>query len=434
MGNKFQDEARAHLKAARDIAANAETAARDLTEDEQTQITELLQKATTAKGAAERQAENERSFEELGEALKGVDAEELNRKALDGSRVGMPGGKSIGQAFVESTQFKGAGFGQGGRIPDKGRITTDPYQVEGGAKALITTGQADAGSDSSASVLVDPQKLGLVPFPTVAPTLRNVITNGTTGSDRIEYAQLLPDSDPRVVNGAAGVAEARATTGTQGVKPESSFGFRKASAEVITIANWLPVSRQALSDASQIRTLIDGFLSRNLEKEVERMILEGDKDAPKGEEEWNGILNTSGTQAQEFEKDLFVTVRKAMSKITKIGGQVTSILVSPEMDEQIDLMRDGNDRFYGQGPFSMGPSSLWGRPRIVTPALSGKGKFILGDLSQCVLWDREQASITVTDSHADFFIRNLVAVLAEMRAGFGILNPNLLVIGNEAAA
>lgn len=431
----YKDRAHTHLKAARDIAANAETAARELTADEQKTIETNIGQARDLMAQADAAAKNRAAFDEIGEALSNGEAGELNAKALENTQAGLGGHrKSIGESFVESASFKGAGFGQGGRISKERHVSTDPFSVEGGLKALITTGQATSTSDSSASLLVDPQRLGMVPYPYVAPTLRNVVTVGTTTSDRIEYAQLLPAGHPKVINGAHGVKESPATDGTVGVKPQSSFGFRKASADIITIANWIPVTKQALSDAAQIRTLIDAFLTRNLEEEVERQIIEGNKADPvKGEEEYQGILNTSGTQAQAFDTDLFVTTRKAISKVTKLNGRVSSILVSPEMDETLDLMRDGNDRFYGQGPYSMGPNTLWGRPRIVTPALSGRGKFILGDLSQCVLWDREQANVTATDAHEDYFVRNLVAVLAEARSGFGILNPGLLVIGDEKA-
>ena len=34
---------------------------------------------------------------------------------------------------------------------------------------------------------------------------------------------------------------------------------------------------------------------------------------------------------------------------------------------------------------------------------------------------------SVSDSHSDFFIRNLVAILAELRAAFGILKPNAII-------
>jgi hypothetical protein len=44
-----------------------------------------------------------------------------------------------------------------------------------------------------------------------------------------------------------------------------------------------------------------------------------------------------------------------------------------------------------------------------------------------MLWDREQAAISVSDSHADFFVRNLIAILAELRAAFGVIRPPAFV-------
>jgi hypothetical protein len=43
-----------------------------------------------------------------------------------------------------------------------------------------------------------------------------------------------------------------------------------------------------------------------------------------------------------------------------------------------------------------------------------------------VVWDREAASISVSNSHANFFIRNLVALLAEMRAAGGLLKADAI--------
>jgi hypothetical protein len=44
------------------------------------------------------------------------------------------------------------------------------------------------------------------------------------------------------------------------------------------------------------------------------------------------------------------------------------------------------------------------------------------------LWDRERSTIQVSDSHSDFFIRNMVAILAEMRAAFGLRRPSAFVL------
>lgn len=417
------------LEKARDIAA---TAARELTDDERKNITTLFTEAQGERAKAQEQAKTKRDLEQVGELLKAEEAGELNEEALNGAKRGgsfKSQFKSLGERFTKSDEYQGLRNRYPQGIPSKSDLSMGQVQVPGGMKGLMTS---SGQTEGDASTLITPDKLGLVPYPYVAPKLREVITNGTTGSDKIEYAQLVPTGEDGSESNAKGVKEAPSTTGNVGVKPESSLAFRKASAEVITVAHWMPVTRKTLSDAAQIRTMIDSFLRQGLEEEVERLILAGDKDNPVGEEEWDGILNTSGLQDQSFEGDVVRTMRKAISKITRRNGNVTAVLVSPELDEELDLLKDNTGRYLGAGPWQSGPATIWGRPRVVVPGLSGTGKFILGDLSTCVIWDREQATITATDSHADFFIRNLVAVLAELRAGFGILNPSLLVTGPEA--
>jgi hypothetical protein len=52
---------------------------------------------------------------------------------------------------------------------------------------------------------------------------------------------------------------------------------------------------------------------------------------------------------------------------------------------------------------------------------------MVGDFRVATLWDRQSTQIYVTDSHSDFFIRNLIAILAELRAAFGVKRPAALV-------
>lgn len=424
------------LEKARDIAANAEAAARELTEDERKSITDTFAEVQRLKTEETAAKAARQQIDEIGELLAAEQAEEIQADALKGATRGIPGRKagSVGAAFTKSAEFGALREQFPNGVSAKSRVQTNPYHVNGGMKALFTVGEDTQDSPSSARLLTQPDRLGIVPFPYVAPKLRDVVTNGTTTSDKIEYVQMTRTGDANHVNAAAGVRESPDTTGTVGVKPQSGFGFRKASADIITVAHWIPVTKQALSDAAQIRTMIDNFLRQGLEEEIERMIVEGNAAAPtKGEEEWNGIFNTTGVQSQAWDGDLHRTVRRAIGKVTRLGGNVSAVLVSPEVDEELDLMVNAQGNYYAGGPYGTGPATLWGRPRIVIPALSGRDSVIVGDLAQCVLWDREQASITVTDSHADFFVRNLVAILAECRAGFGVLNPSLLVDAAAAA-
>jgi len=51
----------------------------------------------------------------------------------------------------------------------------------------------------------------------------------------------------------------------------------------------------------------------------------------------------------------------------------------------------------------------------------------LGDFSKAVIWDREETTVTMTDSHEDYFVRNMVAVLAEERLAFAVTRPTAFV-------
>jgi len=100
--------------------------------------------------------------------------------------------------------------------------------------------------------------------------------------------------------------------------------------------------------------------------------------------------------------------------------------------EKLDLLVDNENRYYFGGPggsyVSAGGAAgpLWNLPIIESEAIPA-GTAYVGDWSKAILWDREQASITMTDSHSDFFIRNMVAILAELRVAFGVIQPSAFV-------
>lgn len=435
------------LKKARDIAATVEGAARDFTPEERAEVEKAVNASASMGDQIKTRVAAAKAVEDIGELLSQEEAGELNGKHLQ--EAGRKAVKSLGAQFAGSENYKALlqNHMVGDRIPDtvKG-LNSGQVHIAGGMKSLVATGVRT--DTDGANILVKPQDLGMVPgLPFIAPKLRQLVSHATTSTDRVEYAQQVEFGGAGTTNAAKAVKEATSsadqkanvTTGVledapgSGKKPESGIAFRKANADVITVAHWMPVTKRALSDAGQIRGIIDAFLSRGIDVELDRLILKGNAAAPVGEEEWNGILNTSGVQAQAWATDLPTTIRKAISLATAKGAQVSAVLMSPEADETLDLMKDTTGRYFSQGPFGSGPSTIWGRPRVVVEALSAENKFILGDMSQCMLWDREQTSITATDAHADFFTRNLVAILAEARAAFGIFNPSMLVAGADQA-
>ena len=420
-----------HLKAARAIAAKAEEGNRDFTDEERGQVTDHVEKAREAHNAL-------KALEGDASLVEEINA--LGRPVGELAKANAPGTardrKGLGEKFTSDPHFKSwlSSVAPNGTVPDTMKGLHSPA-VAFDSKALIT-----GVSDTSAGALVVPDNLGLqvglAGFQREL-TIKDLITVGQTDTDQIDYVRVTA-----VTNNAAPVAEATTAglatsdpaTGARieaaggGYKPESGLTLAKVSTTVKTIAHWLPATKRALSDAAQIRTLIDTFLRYGLEEELEDQIIAGSGVG----ENFEGILTVAGTQAQAWDTNLLVTTRKARTKVRTVGrARPTAFLLNPEDNERIDLLRDdsggaGTGSFLFGSPAGLQVQTLWGLPRVESEAIPA-GTGLVGDFRRAVLWDREQASIQVSDSHADFFVRNLVAILAEMRAGFGVIQPNAFV-------
>jgi HK97 family phage major capsid protein len=192
---------------------------------------------------------------------------------------------------------------------------------------------------------------------------------------------------------------------------------------VETIPVWVPATKRALSDASQLRGIIDQEIRDDLLEEVDRLILNGNGASG----EFTGIYSTSNVLGQAYSTDILTTCRKAITNL-RTNGKVnpTGWVMHPNDWETIDLLKDDYGRFHRGGPFAAGPNTLWGVPVIESFNAVEKTP-ILGNWNKAVLWDREQTTISVSDSHEDFFIRNMVAILGELRAAFGVLKPTAFV-------
>jgi HK97 family phage major capsid protein len=106
--------------------------------------------------------------------------------------------------------------------------------------------------------------------------------------------------------------------------------------------------------------------------------------------------------------------------------------MNPTDAETIDLLVDLTGRYYWGGPVSAGVRNLWGYP-IVENNQVDQGQAILGQWNKAMYWDRQAATISVSDSHADFFIRNMIAILCELRGAFGVIRPsNFVIVEMEA--
>ncbi|MEE2040185.1 phage major capsid protein [Nocardiopsis sp. CT-R113] len=425
--DQLKDELKAHAKAATDITDTAEAAGRDFTEDERATV----QKHIEAGADLAKQIKTRQGDTALRDALKGFDGIEFepsnDQRQEPGKAVDL-GGKSLGSHFTDSAEFKDLLSQKTGQhFNSNQRITSRPVAY----KDLLT-----GGDRTSAGGLVRPDyrglQLGLDPF--LRPlTMRDLVTGATTTSDTIEYTYI-----DTVTNRAEFVAESTSVESpatpspATGVKPLSGFTTRSESTTVKTIAHWFAMTRRALSDVAQVRSLVDALLRYGLEEKIDREIINGDGSTS---DSLRGIAHTPGVQVLTVDPNggnavsaNIEAIRRAKT-MTRLGARAQSngVAVNPLDLESMDLVKDNEGRYVLGGPVAAGgTNTLWNLPVVENEAVP-QGELFVGDWSKAVLYDREEASITVTDSHSDFFVRNMVAVLGECRVALAVLQPSAFV-------
>ncbi len=315
-----------------------------------------------------------------------------------------------------------------GHFAEKVRLESPQVAIPGGLKALVS-GSNDASA--GAFVFNDIQQ-NYNQFITRRPlVMRSIITIGNTGSDVVEYVQQISET-----NNAAMVPEAQSTApigdgtgGTTtaalgGLKPESGMVFGRVTTNVKTVAHWMPATKRALADAGQMQTLIDGFLRWGLDAELEDQMVLGNGVG----ENFTGLTNIANLTAQPWDTNIVTTTRRAKTKVRLVGRTTpTAFLLNPSDWETIQLTRTeeggaNTGQFLFGGPAANEVQTLWNLPVVECESVP-VGTGYVGNFHLLVLWDREQAGVQMTDSHNDFFVRNLVAILAEARAAFGCLKP-----------
>lgn len=324
--------------------------------------------------------------------------------------------KTIGAAFAESEQFKGwlKSVAPNGMLPtttNAGRLPDSaPMALEPSIKTILTGLSGwDNPADTSGGALVQPRFRGVVDegIWQIPLGVADMVTHEPTDADVIFYV--------KVSNGTAAaltVAEATAEGDTSGQKPQGELTFVQKTALVKTLAIWIPVTRQAMSNSAQLRGVIERYLRYELNRELSRNIIDGDGSG----EEFVGIQNLDDVLTQAFSGDIIKTARKAITNLLLNGRTTPSAwCMYPTDAEAYDLEPDNEGRYYFGGPMNAGIPRLWGVP-VRQSEFVAQGSPILGDWSRYVVADREQATLRVSDSHASYFTRNMMAILDECRA------------------
>jgi HK97 family phage major capsid protein len=308
---------------------------------------------------------------------------------------------------------------------------TEKKAMRARAATLLTSADSGAGNIGAA---IYPQLLGLIEPGTTRPLfVRQLVTTMPVSTgEGIEYVRETTRGVENIltyVPGATIVPEATALSGTSGLKPGADIDFEKKTAKVVTIAEWIAMTRRAMSDAPWLRAYVDSFLEDDVALALENQILNGDGAG----DHFDGLLHDPGiitidasTFANPYQA---LAAAQATAQVAGNTQRPISMVWHPFDDAGADtaLFGSGGTTFgwMNGGPFANQASGPWGMNDVTSIAMP-RHTVLVGDFSRAVLLDREDTNISVGTINDDF-LRNIVRVLAEGRWGFFVQRPQAFV-------
>lgn len=334
--------------------------------------------------------------------------------------------KSVGQRFVESDAFKQRKPG-GETFPFElsedlvaGNERKDLYTAAGGTLTRFAFGEV--------------QREPLVPRPYRTQRVRDLFPVASTTANLIEYLRVLGYLD----GNNAGMVPERDGAGQYAnfaLKPHTRLLLQPAQAPIRTIAHYEVAHRNTLADMPQLRSIIDTELLYGLRLMEDAQLLSGDGTG----ENILGILETPGIQqypgspipspSPVLSQDTYAdAIRRAATRVMLAYYEPTGIVVHPYDWERIETIKDANGNYIVSLNVAIGAEKrLWQMPVVATPAME-QGTALVGAFGLgAKVYDREQSNIRIAEQHADLFLRNAVAILAEERVGMTVSRPESFV-------
>ena len=299
--------------------------------------------------------------------------------------------------------------------------TMDPVTVGSFHKTQIVNAQG------ASQPLVPAQRLDGVIFPAEQRLfVRDLLPQARTSSNLIEFAL-----EASYTNNAGQQGGGSPAAGEGELLPESAMTFTLSNAAVVTIGHWIPASRQVLQDASMLAGHISGRLSYGLKLVEETQIVTGNGAT--------GTISGLNNQATAYSRGatndtILDTLLKAMLQVSLSNYEVSAYVLNPVDWFGAMLLKDSQNRYLFSDPQAMVAPRVWGKP-VVASASMTQGKFLAGSFALAAqIWDREDATVRISENVNDHFIRNMVAILAEERMALTVYRPAAFVYGNTSHA
>lgn len=376
-------------------------------------------------------ATDKAAFEKLDAAYRDADAkrdeitELRNREAALLRRVGERAdapkpsverneARSIATQLIESAEYRA--LVASGRLKNgSSRVDTQPIEVmsrDAAVDLLRQRTNIDNSSGEGGGVIWSDRLENLIiAKPSRKPRLLDYVTVGTTDTDTVEWVD------------ETTVSDAAAETAYGSSAPQANYGYTKTSTTVKRVTQFVAATKGAIADSAQLATLINSRSVRGVNLRVESQLINGDGTG----ENLTGVLHTSNILTQVLGADSHAdSVHKAITQV-RVNlldqGDANAIGISPNDYEKLVLEKDANGNYTNGRPATEAPfQTIWGLTPIVS-TLFADGSPWVADWTWLYVWVRSGIEVSMSDSHASFFIQGLVAILAEMRVAAAVTQP-----------
>jgi HK97 family phage major capsid protein len=307
-----------------------------------------------------------------------------------------PAAMSWGETFTSSEQFRSYG----------GAGSTGPVTMPVGLLELRQVTPAAASDPITTSALgglVRPHVYDPLP-PTLRTPLLDAVNREPVGVGSVEYFYWEPVPVPNAPEVAEGA-----------VKPPMDATLVEKAVALRTYAWWKAVTRQALEDYARIRAIIEGRLREGLLRAIQAAIVAA-------------ITANTDIPTVTGGGSLLAAIRNGIATVDTNGYSANAVILNPADWAALDVSV--------MGIASIIPgiqSAFWGLTPIPSPGMTA-GTAVVGDLRGGVTYfDRNATTVFVTDSHADFFLRNQLVILGETRGYPAVTEPLAMVKATAGA-
>jgi HK97 family phage major capsid protein len=331
-------------------------------------------------------------MDEIDARVKSIDAHLAEQKKFSAEQT--KGNQSFGEIVgAELKKIDLKGFAENMK-------STASFEVK--AAGTITTGNYSGGT-----VGITQWDPSFALVPRREPFLRQIVTVRPVGEKYVAWAEQANRD-----GGAGQTAEGAA-------KSQADFDIVEASKKVEKITAYSKISKEALADLPFLQSEINSDLLSlvNLKLDADLLMGNGTTPALKGINEYATAFSVAGTalslgidNANEFD-----ALRAAIWQVQNAYFQPNYIVLNPIDVAKMDMLKDTTNAYLvhqAAGQFMF--RSYYGLPVIANNGVTA-GSFFVGDFSKSNLGIREEVNIQIGYENDDF-TKNLVTILAEMRA------------------